>query len=149
MNHQNFLNRHARHRPRFVTSVRAPLPVAAFRKTPLESKASFSLSIAWNYGLRILVSKRISQPTSLLLLLLVWDYLTESREEELRLVARNPLLAEAGGGRRKAAGPPGFFRKWTSPSSIRYLRISLIGRIPDLRGNYKYYITFDKNTMRL
>lgn len=81
MNHQNFLNRHARHRPRFVTSVRAPLPVAAFRKTPLESKASFSLSIAWNYGLRILVSKRISQPTSLLLLLLVWDYLTESVAE--------------------------------------------------------------------
>lgn len=62
MNHQNFLNRHARHRPRFVTSVRALLPVAAFRKTPLESKASFSLSIAWNYGLRILVLKRISQP---------------------------------------------------------------------------------------
>lgn len=77
------------------------------------------------------------------------SYGKRCREEELRLVARNPLLAEAGGGRRKAAGPPGFFRKWTSPSSIRYLHISLVGRIPDLQGNYKYYITFDKNTMRL
>lgn len=62
MNHQNFSRRHAMHRLArcFVTSVRAPFPVAAFRKTSLEPKASFSLRIAWNYGSRILVSKSTS-----------------------------------------------------------------------------------------
>lgn len=136
MNHQNFLNRHARHRPRFVTSV-SLLPVAAFRKTPLESKASFSLSIAWNYGLRILVLKRIGQPACCCCYCLsetilrkavprggVWGLLRGTRCWQRQVVVeerRQVHLGFSGSGHR--------------PSSIRYLRISLVGRIPGLRGN--------------
>lgn len=114
MNHQNFLNRHARHRPRFVTSVH-------YFRSPLSAKRHWNRKLRFLYRSRGITAYAFSfwnesanQPAAAIACLRL-SYGKRCREEELRLVARNPLLAEAGGGRRKAAGPPGFFRKWTSP----------------------------------
>lgn len=150
MNHQNFLNRHARHRPRFVTSV-SLLPVAAFRKTPLESKASFSLSIAWNYGLRILVLKRIGQPACCCCYCLSETILRKAVPRGgVEACCEEPVAGRGRWWSKKGGRSTWVFQEVdiARPAYGTFAYPQLEG-YQVYEGINKYYITFDKSTMRL